>query len=909
MKKSARESYFCLVAVLALLLNPAKIKAGMILQSLTGVVTATEISSFKTFMAGQPPPTTNTYDNNMADGSAGMNCEALGLMYEVTNDPAILNEMILYADAFISLRNDHTDMRVMWTGKVEPVWLTKPASSSEAGYAGCENNDIAGHIAYCAKLILQSEALWNATVPDGNPHGYGVTYFQRATNYIAQMEYSESEYFNPNFINQGNDQITAPTSSAWTAFGESVNAWNRQMMFLNGWQRLSECHQLLGDNPTNVSFYDAIVQASINWFFTASASGLTTYTTNGYPAYNWDYAPLSGGSEDMSLHADYDMWGLNRAYLSGRYTLSQTQMIPFGNTLQYVIYKGTNTFADWVSGDYIDGTRDYIYPAWTLVANFDPLDYFITSDANVAQGSQASNPIDDAFILWTKNARYLGAFANNTNSADYTVHAPWIQTVTAGGSATCSVTVRPLDGFSSSVTLGASGLPLGVTASFNPSTINSGSGTSMLTLSASNSTLSGTYSFGSLAVIASNGSIGRISPMTLVVSSGGDFAISASPSSQNVTNGGSANYTVTITNLNGFDGTVNLSASSLPSGATASFNPTAISGSSSSTLTITATNTLLAGTNLLTVTGTSGNLEHSVSVALVAPSGESTNLALNQTATASSTWSSSYIAADAIDGNPATRWSAASGQTINQWLMVDFGNDTFYDSVIIEEISYQRVTGFQIQSSTDGVNFTTLVTGTTIGPSLAVYFNPVYARYVRLYITSASGVPTINEFEVYSSGALPMFTLSAGAGANGLISPYGNVVVDETSNQTFTITPDSGYQVSTVTVDGVGAGAVTSYSFTNVQANHTISATFFLPDSSKPQPNITSVSLTGTNFVIGGTNGFSNATFYLLGATNLALPFNQWTPMATNVFDTNGNFIVTNPITSGGPGGFLLLRY
>jgi len=261
-----REFYFCLVAVLMLLLTPAKIKAGMTLQSLTGAVTATEISSFKTFLAGQPPPTTNTYDNNMADGTAGMNCEALGLMYEVTNDPALLNQMILYADAFISLRNDYTDQRVMWTGKVEPVWLTKAAGTSVAGYAGCENNDIVGHIAYCARLILQTEALWNATVPDGNPHGYGATYFQRATNYIAQMEYSESEYFNPNFINAGNDQITAPTNSAWTAFGESVNAWNRQMMFLNGWQRLSECHQLLGDNAPNVSFYDAIVQASINWF-------------------------------------------------------------------------------------------------------------------------------------------------------------------------------------------------------------------------------------------------------------------------------------------------------------------------------------------------------------------------------------------------------------------------------------------------------------------------------------------------------------------------------------------------------------------------------------------------------------------------------------------------------------------
>ena len=38
-------------------------------------------------MAGRTPPAANTYDNNMADGTAGMDCESLGLMYEVTNDP------------------------------------------------------------------------------------------------------------------------------------------------------------------------------------------------------------------------------------------------------------------------------------------------------------------------------------------------------------------------------------------------------------------------------------------------------------------------------------------------------------------------------------------------------------------------------------------------------------------------------------------------------------------------------------------------------------------------------------------------------------------------------------------------------------------------------------------------------
>src|SRR5215470_3210029 len=168
--------------------------AAMTVQSLNGPVTATEISSFKTFMQGRTPPAANSYDNNMADGGAGSDCEALGMMYEVSQDTQILDKMIQYADAFLSLRNDFTDHRVMWTGNVEPVWLTKASTSPQAGYAGCENNEIAGHIAHCAKLILQTPGIWNTTVAVGDPHGYGATYLQRARTYVARMDATQDNY-------------------------------------------------------------------------------------------------------------------------------------------------------------------------------------------------------------------------------------------------------------------------------------------------------------------------------------------------------------------------------------------------------------------------------------------------------------------------------------------------------------------------------------------------------------------------------------------------------------------------------------------------------------------------------------------------------------------------------------------
>lgn len=70
------------------------------------------------------------------------------------------------------------------------------------------------------------------------------------------------------------------------------------------------------------------------------------------------------------------------------------------------------------------------------------------------------------------------------------------------------------------------------------------------------------------------------------------------------------------------------------------------------------------------------------------------------------------------------------------------------------------------------------------------------------------------------------YTISVTAGANGSISPSGNVSVSGANNQAFSITPSAGFTIADVLADGVSVGAATSYTFTNVIADHTISATF-----------------------------------------------------------------------------------
>jgi T5SS/PEP-CTERM-associated repeat protein len=68
-----------------------------------------------------------------------------------------------------------------------------------------------------------------------------------------------------------------------------------------------------------------------------------------------------------------------------------------------------------------------------------------------------------------------------------------------------------------------------------------------------------------------------------------------------------------------------------------------------------------------------------------------------------------------------------------------------------------------------------------------------------------------------------------------------------------------------------------------------------------PVPQFSSLSLSGANLVISGTNGPTNGTYRVLASTNVVLPVTNWTALLTNQFDGNGNFVFTNAINPGVP--------
>lgn len=189
--------------------------------------------------------------------------------------------------------------------------------------------------------------------------------------------------------------------------------------------------------------------------------------------------------------------------------------------------------------------------------------------------------------------------------------------VTPGGSASYTIVAQPISGFTGDIALTFSALPPGAAASFSPSTITGGSGSSVLTVQTANTTPQpAVYA---ITVTGRNGILTHSTTVYLGVStSAGDFTGSVSPSQSSVASaGGDANYGITITPLSGGAGDVALSVSGLPPGATANFSPsTILAGSGSSMLRITTVSGTPPGNYQVFVTSTATGVIHQTSVTL-----------------------------------------------------------------------------------------------------------------------------------------------------------------------------------------------------------------------------------------------------------------------------------------------------
>jgi hypothetical protein len=170
----------------------------------------------------------------------------------------------------------------------------------------------------------------------------------------------------------------------------------------------------------------------------------------------------------------------------------------------------------------------------------------------------------------------------------------------------------------------------------------------------------------------------------------------------------------------------------------------------------------------------------------------------------------------------------------------------------------------------------------------------------------------------FANNAANTYTLTATAGTGGSISPSGAVTVSRGANKAFTITANTGYSIADVKVDGASVGAVASYSFSNVAANHTINASFAAKTytitatagtggSISPSGAVTVSQAANKAFTITANAGYSIADVKVDGASVGAVASYSFSNVAAN-HTINASFAANN--TNGGSfsGPFSKLR-
>jgi hypothetical protein len=313
-------------------------------------------------------------------------------MAEVTHDREIIDKMLEYAEQMMAARNHPETGRILWTGKRDPVWPNKAEDAKDAKSAGTENGDVIGHIAYAALLVLQDKSLDKG-------------YHDRARTLVRELDRSTDEFILPWLVDDKTLKYHTPDSPGYGELGERNERargksipWNQQMMLNNGFQRLAECHDVLGDDPERVKKYDPIVKTSCDQFL----SEVVKYQVDGHDCYKWSYAVGDKTQHYMEDggHAGYDLLVV-RAYLSGRYGITKEQLLPFVNTVRYVMSKGDGKFAWRVDGK--GNTRDYLGGTYLYLAELDPDVYPLIASACLKRSE--SNPATAARILWMKHRR------------------------------------------------------------------------------------------------------------------------------------------------------------------------------------------------------------------------------------------------------------------------------------------------------------------------------------------------------------------------------------------------------------------------------------------------------------------------------------------------------------------------
>jgi hypothetical protein len=361
-----------------------------------GRVTAEEIAAFRSHVESLSLPTA-IGTSDFAYFQTGTRIEGMGHVYRMTHDKAILDTMLRWTDCVLAFRNDPVTGTLDWTGERELIW--KP----EEKRTGAEQGIIASKISYAALLILESPELWDQTVASGDPHGYGVTYKQRAERYVAEMDRTEDTFLMKWFLRPGTDQYAFPSDPRYDGGKDGRLApYNQGWMFSFNKARLARCHEILGGQAARAARYREIVQKNLDLYTKA----FVPVSYDGAPAAHWPYdADGVIATEDVG-HAQMGLQGLFNLELIGGYA-NFPDRERFANTILYRVLKPDSL--QWTFN--VDGTgrlEEEIRPSYVLLSRWAPALYALVVTDKAAAGRLTTDVETVAYLLWAKQARHTG---------------------------------------------------------------------------------------------------------------------------------------------------------------------------------------------------------------------------------------------------------------------------------------------------------------------------------------------------------------------------------------------------------------------------------------------------------------------------------------------------------------------
>ncbi len=338
-----------------------------------GMVTQQEILAFKHFFNSLPKPSNNQINDLLAFGNMFQAVLAMGRLHEMTGDIYFLEKQLEFTDRILFLRNDPQTGVELVTGNREATWEHHMNSyykngefvvSSDIAHAGP-----AFLLVEAANIILNDKTLWDKTVPDGDQFHYGSTYLERAEKYIEAAQETIDTYILKYYLqhNEADNLIRWPDDrkghilTNLTEINQRGNyyAWNRQFITLAVMARTVDAVlELKKASDSTTERYDQVVKAQVDHFF-RSATEVAAGPEGGL---HWGY--VDGHFAEDYNHGAVDIHTLMVMYNSGRYGITEAQMVKLANNVSYRMFKGT-AIDDYRWAYYLNGSgrvEQYLEP-------------------------------------------------------------------------------------------------------------------------------------------------------------------------------------------------------------------------------------------------------------------------------------------------------------------------------------------------------------------------------------------------------------------------------------------------------------------------------------------------------------------------------------------------------------------